>query len=330
MAETPTLPGPWAPDEAPGPTCHLGAREEASCSLLPAAGACDAHRALVAERDALCAECERLRERVQNEEQVQAGMTDQALDLAAENNRLHISLGRLLRAAQSLHRAWRRERQGLDSYRLRAIGDCLLDSGLKGRAKFIDAVPVVSRVVALVVERNRLLLACQSLHRAWRRDSGEAVRAALRLCEELRVARGEAASAVRQADSAEDALKSAQADNARLRAELAALVQVAEKLRQDLDRLSGQALDLGRDSGRIHRALDEAGVPMANPEPGKPWRIDDRVQWALERLKTTGGLVDRLEGQLAETGAELADVKHQLARLQLSACRLVAVNGGRA
>ena len=119
-------------------------------------------------------------------------------------------------------------------------------------------------------------------------------------------------------------------DNARLRAELAALVQTGEKLRQDLDRLSGQALDLGRDTGRIHRALDEAGVPRAAPEPGKPWRIDDRVQWALERLQTTGELVDHLEGQLAATGAELADVRHQLARLQLSACRLVAVNGGRA
>jgi len=127
-----------------------------------------------------------------------------------------------------------------------------------------------------------------------------------------------------------DAHRALVADNARLRAELVALVQVGEKLRQDLDRLSGQALDLGRDTGRIHRALDEAGVPKASHEAGKPWRIDDRVQWALERLETTGELVDHLEGQLAETGAELADVKHQLQRLQLSACRLVAVNGGRA
>lgn len=132
------------------------------------------------------------------------------------------------------------------------------------------------------------------------------------------------------ANGACDAHRALVADNARLRAELAALVQVAAKLREDLDRLSGQALDLGRDTGRVHRALDEAQVPKANPEPGKPWRIDDRVAWALERLKTTGELVDDLERQLAESGSELADVKHQLQRLQLSACRLVAVNGGRA
>ena len=83
------------------------------------------------------------------------------------------------------------------------------------------------------------------------------------------------------------------------------------------------------DTGRIHRALDEAGVPKANPETS-PWRIDDRVRWALRRLADTGELVDRLEAELAQQGAELADVRHQLQRLQLSACRLVAVNGGRA
>lgn len=127
-----------------------------------------------------------------------------------------------------------------------------------------------------------------------------------------------------------DAHRALVADNARLRAELAALVQTATKLREDLDRLGGQALDLGRDTGRVHRALDEAGVPKARLEPGRPWRIDDRVAWALERLKTTGELVDDLERQLAESGSELADVRHQLQRLQLSACRLVAVNGGRA
>jgi DNA repair exonuclease SbcCD ATPase subunit len=287
---TPTMPGPWAADEAPGPACHLGLRE-APCSLLPAAGACDAHRALVAERDALCAECERLRERVQNEEQVQAGMTDQALDLAAENNRLHISLGRLLRAAQSLHRAWRWEREQAYAAAERSAK----------RQKDAES--------ALEMYAN-----------AWHRELGDPIVPKMHHIDAM----------VLTTRSRVVALKVVQADNARLRAELAALVQVGEKLRQDLDRLSGQALDLGRDTGRIHRALDEAQVPKTNPEPGRPWRIDDRVQWALERLKTTGGLVDRLEGQLAETGAELADVKHQLARLQLSACRLVAVNGGRA
>ena len=262
----PTLPSPWAADEAPGPTCNLGEtraldlahgaqlddvgtklglkrewetdvvyRErirrvmngprEAPCSLLPAAGACDAHRALVAERDALRAELDGLREQMD--------------------------------------------------------------------AAFLQGAPHQGD-------------GCPTEHDAGCNCTVETL-----------------VHNIRRAERAE-------ADNARLRAELAALVQTGEKLRQDLDRLSGQALDLGRDTGRIHRALDEAGVPKTNPEPGKPWRIDDRVRWVLERLETTGELVDHLEGQLAETGAELADVKHQLQRLQLSACRLVAVNGGRA
>jgi chromosome segregation ATPase len=113
-------------------------------------------------------------------------------------------------------------------------------------------------------------------------------------------------------------------ENVRLRREMLALIAVGEKLRADMERSAGQALDYGRDIGRILRALDEAKVPCANPEPGRPWRVDDRVRWALDKLQVTGECVDQMEEQLAAANAELADARHQLARTQVAACRIVA------
>ena len=75
------------------------------------------------------------------------------------------------------------------------------------------------------------------------------------------------------------------------------------------------------------RAIFEE-APPALPEGALVDAAERRaIRGAFDEYKS---LVDHLEGQLAQQGAELADVKHQLARLQLSACRLVAVNGGRA
>jgi hypothetical protein len=70
--------------------------------------------------------------------------------------------------------------------------------------------------------------------------------------------------------------------------------------------------------------LDAAKIPRVNPEPGRrPWRVDDRVRWALDKLQVTGECVDQMEEQLAEANAELAEARHQLASTQVAICRLV-------
>jgi hypothetical protein len=117
-------------------------------------------------------------------------------------------------------------------------------------------------------------------------------------------------------DEANQRIAGFRSENIRLRREMMALVDIGEKLRADMERASGQALDYGRDLMRVLRALDDANVPKTNPEHGRPWRVDDRVRWALDKLQVTGECVDQMEEQLAEANAELAST-------QVAICRLV-------
>lgn len=125
-------------------------------------------------------------------------------------------------------------------------------------------------------------------------------------------------------ERAEERLEGHRRDAERLRAELAALVTLGEKLRTDSERASGQALDLSRDWGRVAKLLDDAGVPRSAPLPCRPWRQDDRVAWVLEQLSLRNDLVDRLEEELSQARVDLAQLQQQHARLQLSACRVVS------
>lgn len=125
-------------------------------------------------------------------------------------------------------------------------------------------------------------------------------------------------------ERAEERVAGYAADAVRLRAELRALVEVGDKLRADSERASGQALDLGREHGRVERMLDDAEVPRSAALPCRPWRQDDRVAWVLEQLRLRNDLVDHLEAELSQARVDLAQLQQQHARLQLSACRVVS------
>lgn len=75
-------------------------------------------------------------------------------------------------------------------------------------------------------------------------------------------------------------------------------------------------------------AADEAPGPTCNMGPREDQPADD-APVLRERVRLLERLVDQLEGELASTGAELADTKHQLEQLRLSACRLAADTGVR-
>lgn len=128
-------------------------------------------------------------------------------------------------------------------------------------------------------------------------------------------------------EAADQRIAGFRAENQRLRRELLAVVAVGEKLRADLEQAQGSSLDYSRDLGRVHHALDEAGVPKSNPDAGRPWRVDDRVKWLVSDRELVGGCVDRLEVELHERGCEVAELQHRLDLLMDSACRLALVRG---
>lgn len=128
-------------------------------------------------------------------------------------------------------------------------------------------------------------------------------------------------------EAADQRIAGFRSENNRLRSELFALVEVGKKLQADLEVARGTALDCSRDLGRVHRALDEAGVPKSNPEPGRPWRVDDRVKWLVSDHEAVGACVDRLEEELHASGVEVAELTNRLDRLSDSACRLALVKG---
>ena len=92
----PTLPGPWAPDEAPGPTCNLGgprveeldADEDANAATLALVaagvegdGLAQRVEALIIERDALGACNDRLRAELSASEHARAGLAARVREL---------------------------------------------------------------------------------------------------------------------------------------------------------------------------------------------------------------------------------------------------------
>lgn len=143
---------------------------------------CDENMALRAERDALRAEVERLKQ------------AERWARAEVESLRIIMSLGRfarLLRAAQSLHRAWKRERRAHLEQRGERIEWVINYERVAAENNRMRA-DVASMATALCRSdlRNglltRLLRACQSLHRAWRRESAEVERLESALVEQER------------------------------------------------------------------------------------------------------------------------------------------------
>lgn len=128
-------------------------------------------------------------------------------------------------------------------------------------------------------------------------------------------------------EAADQRIAGFRSENNRLRSEMFALVKLGEKLQADLEVARGTALDCSRDLGRVHRVMDEAGVPKSNPEPGRPWRVDDRVKWLVADRDAVGACVDRLEEELHASGVEVAELTRRLDMLSDSACRLALVKG---
>ncbi len=117
---------------------------------------------LLSERDALRAEVERLRDD-------QRRVVDRVVALVVERNLL-------LRAAQSLHRAWKREREEVERLKQSMVHHFQREH-LAGDGPEIDRWRAeVAKLKAdeqwLAMGRDyrehRLLAACQSLHKRWK------------------------------------------------------------------------------------------------------------------------------------------------------------------